>query len=277
MIILRIGAPETPWHNLPAMILRANGIGIYGPGFRIGPARWTHHDLIVLLEGSLDLDWDQGRISIYAHDAVLIPPEASFAGVTGDGGGMIWVQHFSAADCEIPASIPRSNAPQVLRAAAGGEIVTALIRRLHALREVPGTEAPALRIKLFEVLLAELGLAAREPRPDATELEQLRPAVAWAEKNVGRARSLKLVAEQAKLSESHFRNLFRKWRGESAGAWLRGLRMAESRRLLSSTDLPLKEIGFRVGFRDVVGFNRSFRQIHGMPPGRYRRANPRPV
>ena len=259
------------------MILRINGIGIYGPHFRFGAGSRPFYDLIVLLEGNLTLDWGKVQTSLFAHDAVLIPPGIAFVGMTGARGGTTWVQHFCAAPAELPRSIPRGGRPHVLRSAAESEVAVALLRRLHTLREASGKEDRRLRLKLFDVLLLELGQAARGPGPEMDELTRLRPAVAWVEKHVGLAKNLRIVARQAGCSESHFRSLFRKWRGQSAGAWLRERRMSEACRLLSSTDLPLKEIGSEVGFGDVVGFNRSFRQFHGLPPGRYRRATPRPV
>jgi AraC-like DNA-binding protein len=259
------------------MNLRINGIGIYGPHSQIGPACWPFYDLIVLLEGNLTLELSGEPAMLYAHDAVLVPPGITFVGTTGPGGGMIWVQHFSARAGELPRTIPRSERPCILRSVAGSEVALALLRRVHALREASGDENGRLRHKLFDVLLHELGYAGRVSGSEVDELKRLHPAVAWAESHLGDAKNLRVVALQARLSESHFRRLFRKWRNQSAGAWLQERRMSEARRLLSSTDLPLKEIGPKLGFGDAVSFNRSFRQFHGLPPGRFRKANPRPV
>jgi AraC-like DNA-binding protein len=259
------------------MIFRVHGIGKYGPHSPIGPARWPFYDLIVLTEGSLQLQCGKRRASLLANDAVLIPPGTPFRGATGADGGITWVQHFSAAPSELPASIRQAGGDLVLRSAAGSELASALLRRLHALREASEQEGRRLRLSLFQALLLELAQAARAHGPDAGELARLRPAVSWAEQHVGQAKNLRAVARQAGISESHFRSLFRRWRGRSAGAWLRERRMIEARQLLSSTDLSLKEISAQLGFSDVVGFNRSFRQFHGLPPGRFRRANPRPV
>ena len=47
--------------------------------------------------------------------------------------------------------------------------------------------------------------------------------------------------------------------------------MTEARRLLTGTDLPADVIARRVGFRDPTYFSRRFRQLHGAPPGAWRR------
>ena len=259
------------------MLLHINGIGTYGPYSKIGPACWPYYDLFVLLEGNLKLDFGKGHFSLFAHDAVFIPPGTAFVGTTGAVGGMTWVQHFSAAPAELPRTIPLGKKIRVLHSVAGSEVALALLRRLHALRESTGKENCRLRLMLFKVLLLEFGQARRGLGSEIDESARLRPAIAWAEKHAGHAKSLPIVARQAGLSESHFRSLFRKLRGQPAGAWLRERRMSEARRLLSSTDLSLKEISSEVGFGDVVSFNRSFRQFHGLPPGQFRRANPKPV
>ncbi|MBL9214434.1 MAG: helix-turn-helix domain-containing protein [Opitutaceae bacterium] len=257
------------------MKLLINGIGTYGAGSRIGPARWAHHDLIVLLEGHLHLVSGGETLALYAHDAVFIPPGTDFVGTISDPGGVTWVQHFAATPAELPPVIPRRGRPGILRAVAGSEVVLALLRRLHVLRERTGDDA--LRLALFRALLLELAEAPQPRGAKPDEAARLQPAITWAERNLAQASSLQAVARQAGMSESHFRSLFRRHRGQAAGAWLRERRMSEARRLLSSTDLSLKETSAAVGFSDVVSFNRSFRQFHGLPPGRFRQANPRAV
>ena len=60
------------------MILHVNGTGTYGPHSKIGPACWPHYDLFVLLEGNLKLNLGKMHLSLFAHDAVFIPPGTAF-------------------------------------------------------------------------------------------------------------------------------------------------------------------------------------------------------
>ncbi|MBS0631972.1 MAG: helix-turn-helix domain-containing protein [Verrucomicrobia bacterium] len=258
------------------MKLRINGIGTYGPGRRIGPACWPHHDLIVVTEGSMVLRCGRQPLTLLAHDAILIPPGTSFAGASGEGGGTIWVQHFSAQGGDMPTALRRRR-PMVLRGAAGSEVGRALLRRLHALRERNAREALLLRHVLFRALLLELAQAPAGQRPARPEAQRLQQAIDWAEANPGEARNLSVVARQADISESHFRALFARLRGQPAGAWLRERRMAEARWLLTSTRLTLKEVAAKLGYGDVVSFTRAFGQHQGTPPGRFRRTGPQMV
>lgn len=53
-------------------------------------------------------------------------------------------------------------------------------------------------------------------------------------------------------------------------AWLLDCRMAEARRLLAETSIPVGEIARRVGYRDTAQFSRSFKHRTGLNPSRYR-------
>jgi AraC-like DNA-binding protein len=259
------------------MKLGVHGIGRYRPGAAIGPARWPHYDLIVVLAGSLTLASSSRITQLFAHDAVLIPPGASFRGTTGKEGSEIWVQHFSAEREEMPRPFPAGGRALVLHFAAGAEIVGALLRRLHYLSSPQRKGGRHLRAALLAALLEELNAAARHSNLPGEDTARLRLAVAWAEEHLEDIKSLGAVARQAGLSESHFRSLFRQWRAQPAGSWLRELRMTLARRLLLTSSLPSKAIGACVGFGDPVAFSRCFRRIHGMPPGQFRRGRLFPV
>lgn len=254
------------------MKLLTHGIGTIGPEQGIGPACWPHHDLIIVTRGQITLRVGGRRLDLQAHDAVLIPPGVGFAGTSGTGGGGIWVQHFSAAAGDMPGAFARRRGPVVVPATLGNEMVGALLRRLHELRDRRTGAAMGLRLTLFRSLLLELAQAPHGRRASRPEAQQLAAALLWAEANLGLARNLRAIAERANLSESHFRNLFRKLRNQPAGAWLRERRMGEARRLLVATRLSLKEIASHLGYSDMVSFNRSFGQHHRTPPGRFRKA-----
>jgi transcriptional regulator GlxA family with amidase domain len=46
--------------------------------------------------------------------------------------------------------------------------------------------------------------------------------------------------------------------------------MARAAELLATTDLTVREVGSRVGYRQPAQFAKAFNRAHGAPPSRYR-------
>ena len=64
--------------------------------------------------------------------------------------------------------------------------------------------------------------------------------------------------------------MFNEWTGYSPIEYLRRLRVERARQLLADVDLSIKEIAQRCGFDDAYHFSKTFRQIDGLPPTKYR-------
>ena len=78
------------------------------------------------------------------------------------------------------------------------------------------------------------------------------------------------VALSYRLSVSRLRHVFTKEVGLPPASYLRELRMIEARRLLKTSSLAIKEIGWRVGIADASHLVRYFTRASGMSPTRYR-------
>jgi AraC family transcriptional regulator len=53
--------------------------------------------------------------------------------------------------------------------------------------------------------------------------------------------------------------------------YLADWRMERARFLLLQTDLPLKEVAFRLGFANAANFSTAFSKEMQLPPGQFRR------
>ena len=80
--------------------------------------------------------------------------------------------------------------------------------------------------------------------------------------------SLKDVARAVGLSAGHLTTVVGRKTGRTVLEWITERRMAEARRLLVGTDLPVEEVGRRVGYGDSGYFVRTFRRVHGATPAR---------
>jgi AraC-like DNA-binding protein len=88
--------------------------------------------------------------------------------------------------------------------------------------------------------------------------------------------SLDTVAAAVSISPRHLSRTVRRVTGSTVLGWLTERRMAEARRLLVESDLPVEQIARRVGYADVRQFRRQFRRANGAPPARWR-AGARPA
>jgi AraC-like DNA-binding protein/ligand-binding sensor protein len=81
------------------------------------------------------------------------------------------------------------------------------------------------------------------------------------------------VARAVYLSPNYFSSLFKRVSGCTFRSYLVRKRIEAAKILLRSSDLPIKEIVFRSGFKDYNYFNRTFTGIEGITPARFRSAH----
>ncbi|UHC14965.1 AraC family transcriptional regulator [Methylobacterium currus] len=133
---------------------------------------------------------------------------------------------------------------------------TAMAFLAHALARYGGGAAPAARP-------VRSGLSPWQERR-ARDMMQAR---------FGTALTIAEVARACKLSPSYFAAAFRRSTGQSPHRTLSDLRIAEAKRLMLGTGLPLAEVALLCGFGDQSYFTRAFSQAIGTSPGQWRRLN----
>jgi AraC family transcriptional activator of pobA len=126
---------------------------------------------------------------------------------------------------------------------------------------------------LIVVVLVEIARLVDGQGPDV--IFQQEPAVTrtFAAIEAGFAESLTVadIAREVGLTPEHLTTLVRRRTGRPVGEWITERRMAEARLLLTTSDLSADQVARKVGFADASHFSRRFRQLHGSPPGAWRR------
>ena len=84
------------------------------------------------------------------------------------------------------------------------------------------------------------------------------------------------LARECGLSVTHFARSFKASFGVSSHRWLVERRIELAMQLLIQTREPLVTVAIQSGFTDQAAFTRTFHQIVGMSPGRWRREHVRP-
>ena len=85
--------------------------------------------------------------------------------------------------------------------------------------------------------------------------------------------SLDSASEALDMSPSYIGLVFRKVGGTSFLKYLTDIRMEETKRLLTTTELTLREIGQQVGIENQNTLIRTFKKATGVTPGQYRVSN----
>jgi len=100
---------------------------------------------------------------------------------------------------------------------------------------------------------------------------QMRRATEILEAHLDGNISLRQVAEACELSVGHFARAFKQSFRTPPYRWLIERRVDRARDLMTNSRLPLADIAIRCGFADQSALNRSFKRIHGVAPGMWRR------
>jgi AraC-like DNA-binding protein len=151
-----------------------------------------------------------------------------------------------------------SAIPELLREAASDDagsaaIVKCLLRRIVTL---------ILREAWVE--------AAVIPAVGSRHGEQFEKIVEAMTKDPARQFTLDSLASAAGMSRTAFHRTFTKAYGKSPLALLRSIRLKKAEELLTYTDLPIKAISARLGYRSRSYFWQTFKAAYGMDPESYR-------
>lgn len=157
-----------------------------------------------------------------------------------------------------------------------GTLLPTLLTRLMEEALSPGFASVALAESLGTALLIEchsLVVGAREDHPRKASLtaRQHRIIEDYIASLEYEAPSVSALAALCGLSERYFCQLFRKEMGQSAGRYLKAVQISRAQSYLLNTDLPLKEIAFRLGFANAANFSAAFRAAFHLPPLAFKR------
>lgn len=93
----------------------------------------------------------------------------------------------------------------------------------------------------------------------------------WAADNYASSAPVAEMAMRSGLTERGFLRRFRRATGQSPAEYVQTLRVEEAKQLLETTDLPIDEIAFHVGYSEPSSFRAAFRKRVGATASHYRR------
>lgn len=275
--------PTGPFDAERARLLSALAVGevsvVYyacSPTWRI-PRKALRSDLLLyVVFGSGTVEIDERRLGMAAGDLVYARRGARLAAAAArlDTLHVIIVNLHPTAAGGMPLA-EAMGLPDKVALGAGHAIERLLFEacREQALRPPGwerGIEATALRV-ILELVRGDPRLGAPlSGGRDTGALERLLPALDAMRQDLADPLPVGELAARCGLSGAQFRRVFQRALGQSPVQHLRRLRIDEACRLLESTRLPLHEIAKRVGYAEPAFFQRTFAELIGEPPGRWR-------
>lgn len=85
--------------------------------------------------------------------------------------------------------------------------------------------------------------------------------------------SVKDICAYFGISKNRLYDISHKWFGMPIGNYISAIRISEAKHLLTTTDLPVNQIGAMVGIKDYNYFTKFFKSKTGIPPLKFRKSN----
>jgi AraC-like DNA-binding protein len=235
----------------------------------IGAHRWTIEPGDLFVIGPREVVGRADAAALAAVEGWAVSFTAEVLGPDVPGSHLAWGTH--------PLLFPfvsggaswamRLSVPPVDRAAWRGRI-QALRHELTQRRD--GFRAAALAN--LTLLLVEVARLAADVVDDLRVNREplLAEVFAVIEARYPQPLSLREVAAAVNVSPGHLTSTVRRRTGRTVLDWIVERRMVQARRLLAGSELPVAEVGRRVGYPDPGYFARVFGRTHGVSPARWR-------
>ena len=220
---------------------------------------------VYILSGKVDYHFADGRdFTFGAGDIHYLPLHCAYTMDVHVGG-----LHYIVCDFNCTSSGKRQD---LWLSAKNPQIYEKLFRELD-LRfsgQTPSRMAASLAI-LFQIY-AQLVKESHPSYISGAAKKKILSAQTYILRNLAdRTLSVKFLAEQAKMSEVHFRRLFHDLFGISPVKYLLSARVEKARSLLGLSELRLEDIAAQAGFSSTAHLCAAFKTATNLTPTQYRR------
>lgn len=230
----------------------------------------TH--LVAVLSGEGGIACGAGSMRIQAGQLLLLPAHATLAPVAG----AVLAHGLLSATLLDGRSLFEFLALPHRFDAAGSELFTGAIPELLRESAYAGPGSAAIITCLARrVVTALVRDAWRDDRQivsagTATRQQRIGKIVDLFQKDPGREYTLDGLAGLAGMSRTVFHREFVAQHGCSPLTMLRTLRLKRSEKLLRQTDMPIKTVSSRMGYRSRSHFCKIFKDEYGVDPEQFR-------
>lgn len=242
-------------------------------GWNIAPHRHTQMVQIMHIEaGAVSGRVDGAQIALRDGTVLFVPALAAhtYTFQPGTSGSVVSIplvllRGLGADQTRLREALARPiSAPAPAKL---GALIAMLAETLDGTGPFRTAQAVALSHALL-VAVAELAPSAvAQSRPADARLARFDALIA---EHAAQGWGPRDYAEALALTTGHLSRLCRAARGYGAGAYIEHAVMEEACRLLAFTQVPVAEVGYRLGYGDPSYFSKRFRAARGETPSTYR-------
>lgn len=221
---------------------------------------------------------DELNIPAVTGNTVFLVPGKKMTGRGNPGSFRSIMCSFDTAYAEqLVGQLDALSQAQLLRALnVQNSLITSLLFRLLKEAMHPGVMSDAVVETCGNALLVECAhwLHSEQPVEDARgklTARHLSIIEEYLNSVHGKLPSVAELARACGFSERHFLKLFRDEKKCSVSHYIKAFQITRAKTYLLETDLPLKEIAFRLGFSSPTNFSSAFRAATGKTPGQLRK------
>jgi AraC-like DNA-binding protein len=103
--------------------------------------------------------------------------------------------------------------------------------------------------------------------------EPIRESLSYVEEHFREPIGIRDLSRHVHLTSAYLSRFFHKAMGITFSDYLTQRRIAEAKELLQNTAMKMSDIAFEVGYSHQSYFGRKFKQLTGLTPGQFRKAN----
>ena len=217
------------------------------------------------VEGEGVLENGRSSVAVTKGDLLIFPPNHHFV-YRADG---VIRHHWIGVEGAWPRPFAQQglhHLPLAYDAVIEAKFVA--IREVLILRK-PGHTLQVIGL-LYEVMARLAELLGKTAVSHSTYPDTVQNAITHLRENYAVKYEAAGTAMAAGVSPSHLRALFEKWLGESPRQFHTRYRIEQAARLLNEQQLSVMEVAYHLGFADARHFSRTFKQVMGVSPGKYR-------
>ena len=251
----------------PFMVNCSGAVSISSPFTTYNAVGRSDYYLMYIIEGSLSVDIDGGVSLARVGDSIIFPPGYKYRYTfSGPGSIAYYYAHFTGSEVEKTLhALGLDISAAVYTAGHSGKAVDAFAELFEAYTENDEFRDLSAGISVKRALVALARAKADNKRRTTIERSLAYIRASYTDD----IRTPQLAALDG-LSVSRYNAVFRQQTGTSPIRMITELRLAHACTLLSSTDLPIGNIGNMVGYPDNHFFSKIFKSYMGLTPKEYR-------